>query len=273
MAIVTILGAFASTIIGKIAADEAKAWLPRLSRFLVDRAIRRLPDDYRARYTEEWESDILELPGELSRVIYSAGLVKAASNIRKVSRGQSISYTESFAKRSFDLLFATMALGFGLPFIWWCLLVVKFESSGPCVVMQMRTGKDRSPFSLQRIRTRYMHSRHITRFGSFLRTTHLDELPQLVNVLKGEMSIVGPRPIFPAEVELYDEREMIRFAVKPGITGYAQLLTQGEFSLGKAREMDAYYASNASFLLDMKIMFMTVTYVLFGSRTLGAGPQ
>lgn len=102
----------------------------------------------------------------------------------------------------------------------------------------------------------------LTSFGLFLRKTSLDEIPQLLNVIKGDMSLVGPRPLLPEYLSLYNETQRRRHDVRPGITGWAQVNGRNAISWGKKFELDVYYIDNLSFVLDLKILFLTIKKVL-----------
>jgi sugar transferase EpsL len=105
-------------------------------------------------------------------------------------------------------------------------------------------------------------AKRLTRFGSFLRSTSLDELPELINVLKGEMSLVGPRPLLMRYLDLYTPEQMRRHEVKPGITGWAQVNGRNALSWEEKFALDVWYVDNCSFWLDLKIIFMTVVSIL-----------
>ena len=189
-------------------------------------------------------------------------------------------------KRAFDMVFATLVtlllLSWLVPFI---ALLIKLESKGPVFFKQLRTGKDGSPFYCLKFRS--MHTSkdadfkqaskgdsRITRIGAFLRKTSIDELPQFINVLKGEMSVVGPRPHMLRHTEDYSKtihNFMDRHTVMPGITGLAQVAghrgeTKEVEAMVKRVNADIHYVRNWSFLLDMKIVLLTVIKALKGSE-------
>lgn len=158
------------------------------------------------------------------------------------------------------------------------ILLIKSTSEGPVFFKQDRLGKNGKVFKIIKFRTMidnaeqigtgvitFENDPRITKVGSFLRKTSLDELPQLINVLKGDMSIVGPRPpvpYHPKKYEEYSEYEKKRFNVKPGITGYAQVNGRNNLTWEQRINMDVYYVDNRSFLLDLKIIFLTMLKVL-----------
>ena len=177
-------------------------------------------------------------------------------------------------KKIFDLSISLLLVIVILPLLFIISFVIKLDSSGPVFFCQKRLGKDGKVFSIYKFRTmidnaekqgtglftRYGDPR-ITRVGSLLRKTSLDELPQLFNVLKGEMSLVGPRPPTPHHPYSYNEytkEQKKRFKVRPGITGYAQVKGRNSLSWDERIEYDVYYVDNQSFFLDMKIIIMTM---------------
>jgi exopolysaccharide biosynthesis polyprenyl glycosylphosphotransferase len=189
-------------------------------------------------------------------------------------KGPDASLTYRILKRGFDLFFgAILFLIFCLtfPFI---ALAIRLDSPGPVFFIQERVGEKGRRFRMWKYRT--MHSDthpyevapataedpRITRVGRFLRRTSLDELPQVINVLKGEMSIVGPRPEMPFIVEKYNEWQCKRLEVKPGITGLWQILGRKDLPLHENLEYDFYYIKNRSLLLDLIILLKTIPAIL-----------
>jgi lipopolysaccharide/colanic/teichoic acid biosynthesis glycosyltransferase len=142
----------------------------------------------------------------------------------------------------------------------------------PVVFQQVRTGLDETRFVLLKFRTMREAKRdcpaddasRMTRFGSLLRSTSLDELPSLVNVIRGEMNLIGPRPLLPEYVPLYTARQARRHEVRPGITGWAQVNGRNSLSWDEKFEHDVWYVENQSLLLDARILAMTIQQVLLG---------
>jgi lipopolysaccharide/colanic/teichoic acid biosynthesis glycosyltransferase len=143
---------------------------------------------------------------------------------------------------------------------------------------QRRAGRDGRPFEVLKLRTMVDGAEHIgaglaidaddprvTRVGAFLRRTSLDEVPNLVNVLRGEMSLIGPRPTLPVQVQQYTQRQRGRLAVKPGITGWAQVNGRASLPWAERIELDLYYIEHRSLGLDLKIALRTIAMVLGGS--------
>lgn len=167
-------------------------------------------------------------------------------------------------------------------------LLIKLESPGPAIYLHHRIGKDGKPLPLLKFRSMYVnadelmqkftpdqkeeyeknfkleHDPRITRIGQFLRRSSLDELPQLLNILKGELSIVGPRPVVRDELEKYGENKAKFLSVTPGLTGYWQAYARSTCSYEQRMEMELFYVEKANFWWDIKIMFATVGAVLRG---------
>ncbi|MBN1495016.1 sugar transferase [Candidatus Peregrinibacteria bacterium] len=181
-----------------------------------------------------------------------------------------------FFKRFLDVVFAV----FGVVLFSWLFLLMGFlirvDSKGRAFFKQKRVGLNGRIFNMYKFRTmhadtnmyeeapRKADDRRITRMGGFLRKTSLDELPQLINILKGEMSFVGPRPEMPFIVEKYTEWQKTRLQVKPGLTGLWQILGRKDLPLHENLEYDFYYIQNQSLLLDVVIMIKTVWAVITG---------
>ena len=151
-------------------------------------------------------------------------------------------------------------------------ILLSIANSGKPFFFQLRPGKNGKNFKIIKFRTMtdakdseghlLPDDRRLTEIGKIVRKTSLDELPQLINVLKGDMSFVGPRPLLPQYLPLYSETQMKRHDVRPGITGWAQVNGRNAISWTKKFELDVWYVENISFLLDLKILFKTVQKVL-----------
>lgn len=175
-------------------------------------------------------------------------------------------------KRIFDISASFLGLLILSPvfLILWILICKKMNP--PALFTQTRAGLNGEPFKLYKFRTMTNEKdsdgnllpdeKRLTSFGKFLRSTSLDELPQLWNVLKGDMSLVGPRPLLMQYVPLYNPRQKTRLNVKPGVTGWAQIHGRNSLNWKDKFELDAWYVENQSFFLDMKILFMTVKKVI-----------
>ena len=178
-------------------------------------------------------------------------------------------------KIMFDILASGIALVVLLPIFAVIGIFIKLDSKGPVFFIQERAGKDGKIFKAYKLRTMVENAekkglkyrvtkddRRITRIGKHLRWG-IDELPQLINVFKGEMSLVGPRPTLPYQVEKYSEREKRRLEVKPGITGWALINGRNKLSWPERIKLDIWYIDHWSSWLDLKILFKTIWVVIF----------
>lgn len=193
---------------------------------------------------------------------------------------------KDLAKRLFDIVSSAAVLIVILPLLLAVALWIKLDSRGPVFFLQQRAGLGGRPFRILKFRTMVhrtpeqidQHSEQvvsagrdprITRAGRFIRATSIDELPQLINILKGDMSVVGPRPVLMEQKEVVPPGYMTRFAVRPGLTGLAQV--RGRRSLGWLKQLafDAEYVEKRSFFYDLGIIFTTIKVVLLGSGIYG----
>ena len=186
-------------------------------------------------------------------------------------------------RRAFDVLLAGAALVVASPFLAIAALAIRLESPGGAIYRQRRIGKNGRPFDVLKLRTMVTGAEHmgaglavsegdtrITRVGRLLRRTSLDEVPNLVNVLRGDMAIVGPRPTVPVQVDRYTDRQRGRLAVKPGITGWAQVNGRTELPWDERIELDLWYIEHRSWRLDLRILRLTIRMV-FGGEGLYRG--
>ena len=175
-------------------------------------------------------------------------------------------------KRCFDIFVSAISLLFLFPVILIIMWRVHKNLGFPVFYRQERPGKDGKPFEMVKFRTmRDLNDKdgmplpdkqRMTSFGSFLRSSSLDELPELWNVLKGDMSLVGPRPLLVEYLPLYSQEQYRRHEVKPGITGWAQVNGRNTLSWEEKFKLDVWYVDHLSFWLDIKILFLTVKKVL-----------
>ncbi len=182
----------------------------------------------------------------------------------------------TIVKRGLDIVLSLMFSILFLPIFGIIALVIRADSNGPVIFRQQRIGRFGKPFTIYKFRTMFTATpadlptaavphpqQYITAVGRYLRQTSLDELPQLFNVLRGDMSFVGPRPVIPNETQLLMLRKRYRAdRVRPGITGLAQIRGRDELSARIKARYDAEYAKNCTFLLDCYIFFSTLRYVL-----------
>ncbi len=180
-------------------------------------------------------------------------------------------------RRVFDVVVASAALALAAPFLLAAVAAIRLESPGSAIYRQRRVGRDGRPFDVIKLRTMVSGAERmgaglavsetdtrITRVGRVLRRISLDEVPNLVNVLRGEMAIVGPRPTVPVQVEQYTPRQRGRLAVKPGITGWAQVNGRTELPWDERIELDLWYVEHRTWLLDLRILWRSVLIVLGG---------
>ncbi|MGN0571796.1 MAG: sugar transferase [Candidatus Fimenecus sp.] len=181
-------------------------------------------------------------------------------------------------KRFLDCVVALLALVIASPLLLLTALAVKLDSKGPVIFKQARIGKDGKVFEIYKFRSMCVGAEQtgsgvysgkgdsrVTKVGKFLRATSIDELPQLVNILKGEMSFIGPRPpltYHPWPYAEYTTEQLRMFAVRPGITGWAQVHGRKEVEWNHRIELNVWYVDHMSFLLDIKILFLTFYKVL-----------
>lgn len=175
-------------------------------------------------------------------------------------------------KRAFDILASLILLIVLAPILLIICLCVYFKLGSPIFFTQDRPGKDNKIFKIIKFRTMLdlknkngellSDEDRLTKFGKVLRSTSLDELPQLINVLMGDMSLVGPRPLLVEYLPLYNEEQMKRHNVRPGITGYAQVKGRNSLTWSEKFKLDVWYVENISFWLDIKILCLTAYKVI-----------
>jgi undecaprenyl phosphate N,N'-diacetylbacillosamine 1-phosphate transferase len=180
---------------------------------------------------------------------------------------------EKYVKRFFDIIIASFCLLFVLPILLTLILVLFLATKGNPLFFQLRPGKKGRLFTILKFKTMNDNKNsegnllpddaRLTKLGLFIRKTSLDELPQLVNVIKGDMSLIGPRPLLPEYISYYNEFQKKRHNVRPGITGLAQVNGRNAISWSKKFEYDLYYVNNISFFLDIKIIIKSFKKVFF----------
>ena len=191
-------------------------------------------------------------------------------------RNEHIELLHLLTKRFLDVVVSATVIVLSFPCWLVIMLAIKLESDGHAIFGQERVGKDGKTFKVLKFRTRYSNvpafeyspsapkDSRITNVGRFLRKTSLDEFPQFVNILRGEMSLVGPRPEMPFIVEKYKAWEMQRLKAKPGLTGLWQIMGRKDLPLHESLEYDFYYIKNQSLLLDLVILIKTIPVILSG---------
>ena len=188
-------------------------------------------------------------------------------------------------KRIIDLILSLMGLVILSPvFIIICILI-KIDSKGPILFKQKRVGIHKSYFDIYKFRTMYTDTpkdmpthmlsnpdAYITRVGKILRKTSLDEFPQLINIIKGEMAVIGPRPALYNQYDLIEERDKYKANdIRPGLTGWAQIHGRDELKIKDKAKLDGYYTEHISFLLDIKCFFLTIASVLKSEGVIEGG--
>ncbi len=181
-------------------------------------------------------------------------------------------------RRALDIVVSAVGLVLASPLLAAAAIAIRMEGPGPVLFRQQRAGRDGEPFEMLKLRTMINDAERtgpglavnagdarITRVGALLRRSSLDELPNLINVLRGEMSLIGPRPTLPSQVAQYTERQRGRLAIRPGITGWAQVNGRASLPWPERIELDLYYIEHRSPALDMRILSRTVSMVLGGS--------
>jgi lipopolysaccharide/colanic/teichoic acid biosynthesis glycosyltransferase len=181
-------------------------------------------------------------------------------------------------RRTVDVAVSALALALSAPILALAAVAIRLESPGPVIYRQRRSGLHGAEFDVLKLRTMVDGAEHIgaglavnendariTRVGALLRRTSLDELPNLVNVLRGDMSLIGPRPTLPVQVRQYTERQRGRLALRPGITGWAQVNGRASLPWSERIELDLYYIEHRSIALDVRILWRTLAMVLGGS--------
>lgn len=183
--------------------------------------------------------------------------------------------TYKFVKRILDFIFALILLLVLSPLMFLVALVIKLDSKGPVLFKQQRPGKDAQIFTIYKFRTMQVETEkdgrplsdlvRMTKAGSLLRKTSIDELPQLLNIIRGEMSFVGPRPLLVQYLQYYSPEQMRRHEVTPGISGWAQVNGRNALSWEEKFKYDVWYVDRQSLLLDLKIAVLTV-YNVFNRK-------
>lgn len=193
-----------------------------------------------------------------------------------------------FFKRSMDIIFSALGIIFMSPVMIFTILAIKLDSKGSAIFSQKRIGKDGQVFKMYKFRSMVVNAEdllgklksknemsgpmfkmkedpRVTSVGRFIRKTSIDELPQLFNILKGEMSLVGPRPNLPSEVAKFDNWQKQKLLVKPGLTCYWQVMGRSDIGFEEWMRLDIKYIKERNTLLDLKLIFKTF-FVLFGDE-------
>lgn len=177
-----------------------------------------------------------------------------------------------YFKRFFDILISLLVMMVSFPVFILAILMLAAANQGKVFFVQKRPGQHRKPFNIIKFKTMndkkdkngnlLTDKKRLTLMGKIIRSTSIDELPQLINVLKGDLSMIGPRPLLMEYLPLYNKEQSKRHTVKPGITGWAQINGRNAISWEKKFEYDVFYARNISFWFDVKIFFLTIIKII-----------
>lgn len=194
---------------------------------------------------------------------------------------------KKYIKRILDIIISTVGIVVTLPLMLISGIVIKLTSKGPIIFKQTRLGKDMKEFRIYKFRSMILNAENIgsgvysgksdarvTRFGKLIRATSIDELPQLFNILKGDMSLIGPRPpltYHPWPVDEYTKYQRRMFEVRPGITGWAQVNGRKLVEWNRRIKLNIWYVDNCSFFLDVKVFFMTILKVAVNADNVSRG--
>lgn len=262
---------------------ECFDWLPWASRRIIHCAARHLPPEYRTRYENEWLAELDAIPGlRVSRLAFAVRVFLSSSDTRDaISPGVRI-YFSTPMKRLADLAFGGVMLAVLVPLFAAIALAIKLTSSGSVLCGQESVGFEETRFQLLRFRTacsvaassaghgaesaqattpRWTKNRGLTRVGRFLRMCSLDELPQIFNVLRGDMSLIGPRPLPTDDNELLEDWHRRRHIVRPGITGLWQIDGSSSLTFDDMVRLDLRYIEDWSLRQELSIFARTVTAV------------
>jgi exopolysaccharide biosynthesis polyprenyl glycosylphosphotransferase len=269
--------------LGKEILGASKDILQIIEQYQIDEVIFARPTMSRERVldliVQLEEADVsVKMVSDLYDIVTSQTVIDGIADIPMIEiHRQRFSRVMNGIKTVMDYSLGTIALSISLPFWLVIGLLIRLESAGPILVRDERIGRKGKPFRLYKFRTLYRHDLpaesppagwndpRVTRFGRFLRRSSLDEWPQLLNILRGEMSLVGPRPEIPIIVANYREWQKLRLEVKPGITGLWQIMGRKDLFLHQNLEYDFYYIKNRSLLLDLSILLRTIPAMIFGA--------
>lgn len=271
------------SMLGRLLADEFKSYRSKIVDYLVIRAANKLPENMRERYIEEWRGYLADIPGDLSQVVSALGFSLVAGRVANTHNSW-----EQFCKRTFDIVFASIGLILMLPmfsiigfYVW------LYDYKAP-MYGHKRLGRHGVPFTCLKFRSmrvdaenvlanhlaanpaaleewmshrRLKDDPRITPIGRVLRKTGLDELPQLINILRGDMSFTGPRPLVTAEIEKYGDSFHECFSVRPGLTGLWQVNSEDDQNYETRVAQDLDYVKRWSLKNDILILLKTISTV------------
>lgn len=212
--------------------------------------------------------------------------IEDESRVEVITKDEGLTY--KFSKRTLDIICSTLGLIILSPVLLVVSILIKLESNGPVIFSQKRVGLNGNEFKMYKFRSMVQNAEElkeklakqnemsgpmfkmkddprVTKVGKFIRKTSIDEIPQLINVIKGDMSLVGPRPSLPKEVAKFEPWMLDRLNVKPGLTCYWQVSGRNNIDFEDWMKLDLQYVEDRSFLLDLKLIFKTF-FVLFGDK-------
>jgi len=267
-----------------ILTDELLAWSPRLAAWLVKQNAKQLPAHLRDRMCEEWLAHLDEIPGRFSKLVFAIDTMRASN--RMSIHDTPFDGVDGVFKHMEDIIVASICLVVVAIPMMLIAVGIRLSSPGPILFKQLRYGINGETIDVWKFRTMTVcedgasvnqakeNDPRVTKLGRFLRRTSMDELPQFINVLQGQMSIVGPRPHAVAHNEEYRsllQGYMLRHKVKPGITGWAQINgLRGETDtidkMQRRLQFDLHYIRSWSPYLDLKVILLTMFKVFVGKK-------
>jgi len=276
---VNAIGWVALAILAAVLGAEAIAWCGPAHRAMLRMAASALPVEHRDRYLEEWLTELEQVPnGPITRLLWVGGILFRRNSIAR-ALGSPVSASQTrhlLLKSSFDTVAAAVTLVLYAPFLLVIALAIRLESSGPVFFRQYRIGRNGRQFVMLKFRTMMPCAAgsqfvdtikpSVTRVGRLLRRYSLDELPQLINVARGDMSLVGPRPSLPWEAHAYSSEWPRGLPLKPGVTGLWQITKSSSLTQDEVLQLDLRYARNRSLLVDLAIIFKTLFAAILGDR-------
>ncbi|MGP8000574.1 MAG: sugar transferase [Streptosporangiaceae bacterium] len=263
-----ILGFLVSGVLVPVLVSQFTDLLPWFAGRLVKAAARTLPSEVRSRYADEWLAELDAAPGSLVKLAVAIRIfVRAPATIVAITGAPA--FKAQTVKALFDRAAALAALILLAPLFVVVMLAVKLGGHGPAFSRQVRVGKNGRAFSVWKFRTIVVDAARpkgsrATKVGSLLRRYSLDELPQLFNVLLGDMSLVGPRPVRPDEVPEQGDRMRHRLAAKPGLTGLWQVARLPYMPWYESERLQKRYVDNWSLVLDLQILWKMTAEVVQG---------
>lgn len=256
----TALGWVALAVLAAMLGAEAIAWCRPVHRWMLRRAAAVLPVDQRDRYLEEWLAELQEVPdGPVTRSLWALRILLSRHAIAQAVGAPKVTSSALLIKRGLDLIVGGSLLLFFSPILVAAVIAIRLEAPGPALFRQWRLGRNGRPFVLLKLRT--MTGGEVTRVGRVLRRYSLDEAPNLINVVRGDMTLIGPRPPLQHEAAEQSYEISWRRNLSPGVTG----LSQVEGSDGDRDEtvrLDRHYVETWSLLLDLKILWRTIVAIL-----------